>query len=353
MRIAGTTLQLQANSLRVQQREVSESLTARSGAAPRSPGESVRSEPWPKVATVDLSPAGQAAQGSEARAIEESLDAVERDPMLRLIRALLGWLTGRQVKVFDGGELNALPPTTGAPGAGNVSGADALLPASGVALEYTRHAAFSEIEQLAFDASGVVRTSDGRELAFSLSLQMSRGYHAESTVSLRAGEGGRTKDPLILNFAGSGAELTSRRFSFDLDGDGKDEAINLATRGSGFLALDRNGDGRINNGLELFGARTGNGFAELAALDSDRNGWIDSADEVYEDLRVWSRSETGEDRFVGLTAAGVGALNVRGVSSPFALKTGDNALQGLVRSTGLYLREDGSAGTLQQLDLAV
>jgi hypothetical protein len=54
-----------------------------------------------------------------------------------------------------------------------------------------------------------------------------------------------------------------------------------------------------------------------------------------------------------MAAAGVGALSVLGVSSPFALKTGDNALQGMVRSTGLYLREDGGAGTLQQVDLAV
>lgn len=352
MRIAGTTLQLEASSLRVQQHEVGESVTARSGAA-RPLGERMRSEPLPAFDTVDLSPAAQAAEGSEARAIEEGLDAVERDPMLRLIRALLGWLTGRPVKVFDGGELNSAAPEAAAASPDHPPEVDARPAAGGVELEYTRHESYREVEQVAVAASGVVRTSDGREVAFSLSLQMNRSYYAESTFSLRAGDAPRTKDPLVLNFAGSGAELTSRRFSFDLDADGNDEAIHLATGGSGFLALDRNGDGRINSGLELFGARSGDGFADLAALDTDGNGWIDAADAAYDDLRVWSRSEKGDDRLLGMAAAGVGALSVLGVSSPFALKTGDNALQGMVRSTGLYLREDGGAGTLQQVDLAV
>lgn len=48
--------------------------------------------------------------------------------------------------------------------------------------------------------------------------------------------------------------MTSQRFKFDLNADGQNEDINFATNGSGYLALDRNGDGRINNGSELFGA---------------------------------------------------------------------------------------------------
>ncbi|MDS4015917.1 MAG: VCBS repeat-containing protein [Candidatus Accumulibacter sp.] len=352
MRITGTTLQVDADAFRMEQRAVNESLTVRAGAA-RAFGEA-RGEAPPIAATVDLSPAGQAAQASEARALEESLDAVENDPMLRLIRALLGWLTGREVKVFDAAELNAaVASDAGAADAAGPSEPRARPVMAGAALAYSRQESYTEVEQLAVEASGVVRTSDGREISFSLSLQMSRSYHAESSFSLRAGDAPRTKDPLVLNFAGSSAQLTDRRFAFDLDADGANEAIHLATRGSGFLALDRNGDGRVNNGLELFGARSGDGFAELATLDGDGNGWIDSADAAYEGLRVWSRSETGEDRMTSLAAAGIGALSVHGASSPFALKTSDNALQGLVRSTGLYLREDGAAGSLQQVDLAV
>ena len=60
-----------------------------------------------------------------------------------------------------------------------------------------------------------------------------------------------------------------------------------------FLALDLNGDGRINNGSELFGALSGNGFADLAQYDSDANGWIDENDEIFQRLKVWSGADDG------------------------------------------------------------
>jgi hypothetical protein len=95
---------------------------------------------------------------------------------------------------------------------------------------------------------------------------MSRTYHEETNVSLRLGDAARKTDPLVLNFAGTAAQLTDQRFSFDLNADGSDEQINFVTPGSGFLVFDRNQDGKVNNGSELFGPTTGDGFQELAAL---------------------------------------------------------------------------------------
>ena len=51
--------------------------------------------------------------------------------------------------------------------------------------------------------------------------------------------------------------------------------------GSGFLALDKNGNGKIDDGSELFGTKSGDGFADLAEYDSDGNGWIDEKGRVY------------------------------------------------------------------------
>lgn len=56
--------------------------------------------------------------------------------------------------------------------------------------------------------------------------------------------------------------------------------------GSAFLVDDADGDGRATNGAELFGARSGDGLAELAALDGD--GWIDEGDAAWQRLRVWT-----------------------------------------------------------------
>ena len=182
---------------------------------------------------------------------------------------------------------------------------------------------------------------------------MSRSYHEESDVSITIGDARPTKDPLVVNFNGAAAQLSSQRFSFDLDADGRGEEINFVGGGSGFLVFDRNGDGKVNNGLELFGARSGDGFAELSALDVDGNGWVDDGDAAYGSLRVWSRNAAGKDLLVTLSQAGIGALSVASVASEFSLKDSGNELLGQIRSTGLYLREDGQVGTLQQVDLTV
>ena len=182
---------------------------------------------------------------------------------------------------------------------------------------------------------------------------MARSYQEESDVGINRGDARQKKDPLVLNFGGNSAQLTNQRFKFDLNSDGQTENINFVAGGSGFLAFDRNGDGKINNGTELFGAGSGNGFAELAKLDSDHNGWIDENDAAYDQLSVWIKDSAGKDQLATLHQANVGALSLRNVETPFDLKDRSNALLGQIRSSGIFLQEDGKAGTMQQVDLTV
>ena len=208
-----------------------------------------------------------------------------------------------------------------------------------------------EHESSDFSSTGKVLTADGRALGFSLDLCMSRDFSCARTSE----ESGTVKlrDPLVINFAGSAAELAGTRLAFDLDADGKVESIAGLSSASGYLAIDRNGDGCVNDGSELFGTCSGDGFADLAALDSDGNRWLDEADAAYDTLRVWQRDENGQSTLTGLRERGVGALYLGSAETPFALKDDDNRLLGQVRASGIYLNEDGSAGTLQQIDLAV
>src|SRR5690606_41257436 len=120
-----------------------------------------------------------------------------------------------------------------------------------------------EAEHTAFSATGEILTADGKRLRFELNLQMSREFYQSTSVSLRAGDAVR-KDPLVINFGGNAAELTDQKFDFDIDADGEVDRVSFVGSASGFLALDRNSNGVIDDGTELFGARTGNGFAELA-----------------------------------------------------------------------------------------
>jgi len=208
-----------------------------------------------------------------------------------------------------------------------------------------------EHESTEFSASGTVRTADGRTLDFSLELGMCRDYSCQRTMSQSGSI--ELRDPLALNFAGNATELSGQRFEFDLDADGTAELIPGLTAGSAWLAFDGNADGRINDGSELFGTRSGNGFADLARFDSDGNHWLDEADAAYSSLSLWQRDEAGKDTLTSLGERGVGAIYLGSAQTPFALTDTDNAKQGYIRESGVYLREDGGVGSVQQVDLAV
>jgi len=354
MKIASSALQLESSHLKSEHHEIRESL--RSWVGNRRPdlagsGQTISSQP---AATVQISPEAKAAQSSEASAIEDGLEAAENDPMLRLIRAMISMLTGRDIQVFDASELNVDNPAASLEDPNQApTTQQGQRQAAGYGVEYDYSESYTESEQTSFEASGVIRTEDGKEISFDLSLFMARSYHEESNVSIRLGDARQKKDPLVVNFGGNAAQLTSQRFKFDLDSDGKTDDINFVTGGSGFLALDRNGDGKINDGSELFGAKSGDGFAELATLDSDNNGWIDENDAAYAKLSVWTKDSAGKDQLSTLKQANVGAISLAHVATPFELKDSQNELQGEIRTSGVYLREDGAARTIQQIDLTV
>lgn len=301
-----------------------------------------------------LSDAGKSAQSAEAQAIERADEAVDRDPFLQLIRTMIEWLTGEPVKVFDASPMAARAADMPAdmPAGTPLAAAATSARAAGFGIEYDYHAVHEEFEQTDFAAQGVVKTADGREIAFQLDLRMSRHFREETRVSVRAGDAVR-KDPLVINFGGTSAQLSSQRFRFDLDADGSAEDVPLLGGGSGYLALDLDGNGRIDSGAELFGPASGKGFAELAAHDDDGNGWIDENDAVFDKLRVWTPGADGIGTLAQLGERGVGALYLGHAATPFELRGGGNADLGGVRESGIYLTESGSVASVQEIDLSV
>lgn len=310
----------------------------------------------PASAIVNLSPQGMAAAQADSSRQTAAVDAekeLEKDPRYLLIKLMVEALTGKQInpvkieEVQPGQSAQDIPdPNKAAP-----EQQQQAKPA-GYGIEYDRHETHYEFEQTTFSATGIVTTADGKEIKFDLNLAMSREYLEQTDISLRLGDA-KMKDPLVINFGGTAAQLTDTKFSFDLDSDGTADQISFVGAGSGFLALDLNTDGKINNGSELFGPATGNGFSELAAYDQDRNSWIDENDAVYAQLRVWTRDGSGNDTLSTLAQKEVGAIYLGNVSTPFDLKNDQNQLDGQIRSSGVYLNEDGSAGTVQQIDLTI
>ena len=346
MQIAASSLSLQAHAQRAEVVEQRDSLRVWVDGNRGAASATARPE-----GGVRISPEAAALQPQRRCACERE-DSPQSDLEFDLLRLIVERLTGRAVRVFRPEDVAA-----GAEGVEAGEGTRAAAPSDAAAgrkgwgMVYDHYAVRRESEQMSFRAEGRVLTADGREIAISVELRISRELVQEERLTIRAGDA--LKDPLVVNFAGSAAALTQRDFRFDLDADGRQDQIAFVGPGSGFLALDQNGNAAIDDGSELFGALTGDGFGELAAHDADRNGWIDEGDAVYAGLRIWTRDPDGTDRLIGLGEQGIGAIYLGNVASPFQLKTSDGAPLGQVAATGVFLREDGSAGTVQKIDLAV
>ncbi len=210
----------------------------------------------------------------------------------------------------------------------------------------------SEFEGTTFASKGIVKTQDGRDIDFNISVTMTRAFTSEINT-LEVQQYIKT-DPLIINIDSNIASVSDQKFLFDLDSDGKKENISFAGEGSGFLALDKNGDGKINDGSELFGTQSGDGFRDLALLDDDGNGWIDENDSVFSRLKVWTKDADGNDYLIDLKKADVGAIYLNNADTQFSLKNDENRLNAEIKKTGIYLKEStGAAGTINHVDLVV
>jgi len=213
------------------------------------------------------------------------------------------------------------------------------------------HFAYSEQEFSHFKAQGSVTTAEGQTLEFNLNASMYRSF--QTSVQSEQTKGLVLTDPLVVNFGGSPAKLTLDKVEFDLDSDGQLDSVSFVESGSGFLALDKNQDGIVNNGQELFGTQSGNGFKDLSQYDQDKNGWIDENDAVFSQLKIWHKDDNGLNQLQGLLELNIGAIYLQNEETQFSIKDADNNLLGQVVNSGLFIGEDHRVGSVQQIDLVI
>jgi Ca2+-binding RTX toxin-like protein len=140
---------------------------------------------------------------------------------------------------------------------------------------------------------------------------------------------------------------------FDHGGDGFRELTGWAGAGDGFLALDRNGDGIVSSGAELFGSETllsdgskaMNGFEALEELDSNQDGVIDASDELFGDLRIFQDldqdGETDHDELLALEEAGIQSLSLAYNNQSYTDEFGNEH-----RQVGSYMNTLGQTMTM-------
>lgn len=294
------------------------------------------------------------------------IDAPE-DPKLLLIRAIIEAITGKSIKFVSESAANqsdkansTTPTMANLANLANANGGEVIAVSSGntaFGLRYNSNEVIKENETTNFSASGIIKTADGKEIQFQCDLSMQRSFYMDNSTEIFMGASTDRKslcDPLIINFAGTAAELKNTTFAFDLNADGSAENIQELAAGSAFLVLDKNKDGKINNGNEMFGTQSGDGFADLSVYDEDGNGWIDENDSVYNSLGVWNNSAYG-GKIRSLKEAGIGAIYLQNANTEFSIKDKTtNELQGQIRKTGIFLNEkNGNIGTIQHVDLAI
>jgi hypothetical protein len=355
MIIANSTIQMTAQQDYREERSVRERLEVWGGDRPANSGtepESLLELPSVKV---DFSSTGSVlAMHRQQQTVDLSSPLDSRSRLnLMILEAMFKGITGREIQVFAPADLqgqgsNGVQSLT----VDGVPPAQTLARAAEPGLVYQRQERYVEQERMSFNAQGTVRTTDGRQIDFSVALNMSREFVQESNLEIRAGSAVKI-DPLVINFDGLGAALTQTRFEFDLDSDGTAEQIASLRPGNGYLALDRNGDGIINNGSELFGPTTGRGFAELAVFDEDGNNFIDEGDSIYHQLRIWMINEDGSSQLAALGDKNIGAIFLGHVSSPFQLKSADNQSLGEIAHSSIYLTENGKVGVVQEINITV
>ena len=158
-------------------------------------------------------------------------------------------------------------------------------------------------------------------------------------------------DPLVLDLAGNGFATRGLddTVRFDLDADGRSNRISAPSGDDALLALDRNGNGRIDDGRELFGDQNGaaNGFAELGKYDDNGDGRIDLQDAVFERLRLLRFDAEGRQHSQSLSQAGVAAIELGARDVKIALGAYDEIAQ-----LGRFQFSDGRSGEAADLLLA-
>jgi hypothetical protein len=173
----------------------------------------------------------------------------------------------------------------------------------------------------------------------------------------------RRYDPLVLDLNGNGIETvginSAAPILFDNNADGVKTATGWVNANDGILVWDRNGNGTIDNGRELFGDATvktdgtlaTDGFNALADLDANHDGIVNTLDADFANLRVWR--DLNQD---GVSEAGeVFTLDTYQIAGINVANTVVNTALGNVNTlneTGSYVRTDGTTGLAGNLNLA-
>lgn len=191
--------------------------------------------------------------------------------------------------------------------------------------------------------SGQLQLDDGSNISFAFDFSMAVSWARYSYIEQPV------QDPLVVSLNGSPVQLSDDSTLFDLNSNGNKVNLPQLAAQQYYLAADRNNDKLINNGTELFGPQSGQGFAELAKFDDNNNGFIDPSDDIWQYLYLWRPKQ----QLLSVDEAKLGAFSLSSVATPMPLLDKQQQKSGEVQRSGLAFTNDAKPVLVQQIDLVV
>ena len=296
-------------------------------------------------------PATTTAASSESTSSEEqNEDSQQFNAQLTIgaVKRILEQLTsGKLLSWIQGSDLEKIQAQKAQQVAGETAAEQTSVSPDNAATTNTNGSTVFEMsyrfQQVSANFTGAVELADGSAVSWSFDLKMQSEQFSMSMTQTPP-----LKDPLVLSFDQTPFRYTGETHAFDFFANGETKQLAGLASSQYYLTYDLNQNNKIDNGSELFGPTTNQGYQELAQLDDDKNGFIDENDSSWSKLGVWQPGASLNT----LSQMGVAAISTMSVATSFGLYNGEK-LQAQIARSGIFLKENGTVGLMQQVDLNV
>lgn len=209
----------------------------------------------------------------------------------------------------------------------------------------------SHEQHLNYQVQGKFNIND-QELTLNYSLSLSSKSVSYSKVEISAAA---LKDPIIVQFGSQGIGEIKGQKDFAINEDNILDELPIFSGDVGYLVYDKNNNQQADDGSELFGPKTGQGFIELAQLDSNKNGFIDVEDQHFDQLYLWQPSDDNNptEQWLSLKDAKIQAISLSAISTPFDFYDQQGKVQAQLRQSSFAISENGLGRGVHQVDVRI
>ncbi len=195
-------------------------------------------------------------------------------------------------------------------------------------------------------------TLNEQALSLDYNLFISNKRTSYSAVEMSAAA---LKDPLIVQFGSQGLGNIKGQKDFHINQDNVIDELPIFAGDIGYLVYDKNNNQRADNGSELFGPTTGQGFNELTKLDSNNNGFIDAEDQQFAQLYIWqpNAKKNQTEQWLSLSDANIQAMSLSAVQTPFDFYDQQGEIQAQLRLSSFAITKEGYGRGVHQIDVRI